>query len=105
MLQKLIIRPLIYLENASPTQQSPRLYQQHASLWYDDGSVILNAEGVLFRVHMSVLSVHSRVFADLFKVPQPPSERDNLAYGCPEVHLQDSADDVTSLLKALYDPL
>lgn len=34
-------------------------------LWFDDGSVILEAGFICFRVHGSMLSYHSEVFRDL----------------------------------------
>src|ERR1700733_603420 len=76
---------------------------RHSEFWFDDGSVVLNVQTTLFRVHRSTLSMHSTVFSDMFSIPQPP---DQLAIeGCPVVHLHDSAEDFACLLKALYDPL
>lgn len=93
---------------------------RHKSLWFVDGSVILQAEQTLFRVHMSQLSRHSSFFRDLFSLPQPPhiaqetgSQHQGASQfpttdqryldGCPLLELQDSAEDFTHLLTALYD--
>lgn len=83
-------------------------YTRHPDLWFNDGSVILKAETVLFRVHMSILSRHSVFFKDMFTLPQPPESsstqaQDEIVEGCPVVSLQDSPDDLASLLVALYD--
>lgn len=85
------------------------MYKRHPELWFSDGSVILKAEDGLFKVHMSILSRHSVFFRDMFSLPQPPQAsplslgQDEVMEGCPMVTLQDSADDVASLLIALYD--
>jgi len=72
-------------------------------IWYDDGSVILQAESTQFRVHWTVLAQHSSVFSDMRAVPQPPDEP--LVEGCPVIQLSDSIQDLQHLLRALYNPL
>ncbi|KAG6864195.1 hypothetical protein C0991_011627 [Blastosporella zonata] len=42
-----------------------------AEFWLHDGSIVLSVEGTLFRVHQTILTHHSEVFADLFLLPQP----------------------------------
>lgn len=69
-------------------------------LWFDDGNTVLQAENTQFKVHRGVLSKHSPIFADLFRVPQPTNEP--TVDGCPVVQLPDSADDVTHILAVLY---
>jgi hypothetical protein len=76
---------------------------RHPYLWFSDGSIVLNAEKITFRVHHSILSTHSTVFSDMLNIPQPLDQA--TIEGCPVVHLPDSAVDVACLLKALYDPL
>ncbi|KAJ6607518.1 hypothetical protein B0H10DRAFT_1817981 [Mycena sp. CBHHK59/15] len=89
---------------------------QHPDLWFPDGSVICQAERTLFRVHISQLSRHSALFRDIFTLPQPSrpvslSSFDTLedsrvmldCENCPVVFLHDKAEDVASLLAALYD--
>jgi hypothetical protein len=73
-----------------------------SSFWFDDGSIVIQAELTQFRVHRTMLSRHSQVFRDMFSVPQPVDPKDNIE-GCPIVHLSESAQDVTHLLSALYD--
>jgi len=70
--------------------------------WFEDGSVVLQVESTLFRVHQSILSMHSDVFQGMFSVPQPTVTDGDLVYGCPVVQLSDRAVDWTHVLKALY---
>ena len=97
---------------------NPDAFTRHTNLWFVDGSVILQVERTLFRVHMSQLSRHSIVFRDLFSLPQPPhvaqepsrqstpqfpSSDQRYMDDCPILELQDSAEDFSHLLAALYD--
>lgn len=72
-----------------------------SEIWYDDGSVILQAEGVQFKVYRGVLAESSSVFSDMFSIPQPTSAETELIEGCHVVHLSDSAEDVRYILEAL----
>ena len=79
---------------------------RHPDLWFSDGSVVLRAESTLFRVHISQLVRRSLFFRDLFSLPQPANDAvglDGTFDGCPLLVLHDSADDLSNLLKALYD--
>lgn len=96
-------------------------FVRHSDLWFLDGSVVLCAEDMLFRVHMSQLARKSQFFRDMFALPQPslPSTSYVLetnvlpdAAGqieearledCPVIHLHDSAHDLECFLKAMYD--
>ncbi|KAF5373481.1 hypothetical protein D9615_009460 [Tricholomella constricta] len=71
--------------------------------WFSDGSVVLIVENMAFRIHQSILSKHSDVFADLFTVPQPRSDSDSIE-GVPVVHLTDNLADFTDVMRALYEP-
>lgn len=73
-----------------------------SKIWYDDGSVILQAESTQCRVHWTVLAQHSSFFSDLRTVPQPPDEP--RIEGCPIILLSDSIQDLEHLLRALYNP-
>ena len=89
--------------DSDPADASIANSTRNSEFWFDDGSVVLNVQSTLFRVHRSILSMHSTVFSDMFSIPQPPDQ--TAIEGCPVVHLHDSADDFTYLLKALYNPL
>lgn len=110
--------PTGVINPSSTVPSDDATYIRHTSLWFVDGSVILQAEKTLFRVHMSQLSRHSIFFRDLFSLPQPPHvtadpPRQPISHfptsdqqymeGCPVLELQDSAEDFAHLLTALYD--
>lgn len=79
---------------------------RHPDLWFSDGSVVLKAESTSFRVHTSQLMRRSAFFRDLFSLPRPGKdavELDGTYDGCPLLVLHDSAEDLSNLLKALYD--
>jgi len=85
---------------AEAEQRSPTRVN---SLWFDDGNIILVAEGFKFRVHKSMLAKSSPVFRDLFTVPQPtgpPCEDDD---SLPVVNMPDNGLHLLYLLKAIYD--
>jgi hypothetical protein len=73
-----------------------------SEFWFHDGSIVLQVQATLFRVHQSFLATHSEIFSDLFTVPQP--DLPEAIYGCPIVRLSDSSDDFIHFLRALYDP-
>ena len=73
-----------------------------SDIWYADGNVILQAEGVQFKVVKSILAQNSSVFEDMFSLPQPPPSGMDTVDECPIVHLSDSAEEVGYILKALF---
>lgn len=72
-------------------------------IWYDDGNVILQAEGTLFKVYRGTLARSSTVFEDMFSFPQPPSADTEMMDGCPIVRLSDSAEEVGYVLEGLFE--
>ncbi|OSD03866.1 hypothetical protein PYCCODRAFT_1365143 [Trametes coccinea BRFM310] len=73
-----------------------------AEFWYDDGTIILIARDVEFRVYKGILAEHSPVFSDMFSFPQPPPDP-NAEPSCPVVHLSDSPEDLRHVLR-VYMP-
>lgn len=69
--------------------------------WFVDGSIVLVAQTVAFKVHHSVLARNSEVFRDLFAMPQPLSEE--TMDGCPMLIVHDSPSEIRYLLGVLYD--
>ncbi|KAF7974121.1 hypothetical protein HWV62_13333 [Athelia sp. TMB] len=74
-----------------------------SDIWYDDGNVILQAEGTLFRVHRGVLARSSPVFKDMFLFPQPPFTGMKMMDECPVVQLSDSAEEVGYILEGIFE--
>ncbi|KAG6879269.1 hypothetical protein C0992_003944 [Termitomyces sp. T32_za158] len=79
-------------------------FPSRSEFWYDDGSIVLVVGDTAFRVHKSILSQHSDVFADLFTVPEPPKGELDFMDGCSVVHLQDDLKDFEQVMQAIYQP-
>ena len=79
--------------------------------WFEDGNIILLVEdddhNVLkaFKVHRGVLARQSEVFETMFDIPQPTSSVDAVEQidGCPVVRMYDHPNELSDLIKALYD--
>lgn len=48
----------------------PQDIVRYTRFWYDDGSVVIQAENTQFRVHRSILAAQSDVWATMFSIPQ-----------------------------------
>ncbi|KAG2121097.1 hypothetical protein DEU56DRAFT_746871, partial [Suillus clintonianus] len=70
-------------------------------LWYHDGSVVLKAGDRFFRVHQSVLSQKSSVFATLLL--QSQAENTETYEECLMVTLDDDAEELRQLLLTIYE--
>ncbi|KAI0046853.1 hypothetical protein FA95DRAFT_1312153 [Auriscalpium vulgare] len=86
--------------STEPEDVKPSLpvFERHASLWYDDGNVIVIAEDLGFRIHRGVLSRESTGLAAA--LAEPPGEPD--IDDCRVLRMSDSAKDVDTVLEALY---
>ncbi|KAJ7227462.1 hypothetical protein GGX14DRAFT_630052, partial [Mycena pura] len=76
-----------------------------SEIWHPDGSVVIQAQNTQFRVHWSVLSLHSSLFRGMLELPQPQDTEQPSVDGCPIVELSDESEDVKQVLGALYNPL
>ncbi|KAK7001410.1 glutamine amidotransferase type-1 domain-containing protein [Favolaschia claudopus] len=86
----------------SPLLRSPEV-------WFDDGTIILEAESIQFKVFKGILAANSTVFNDMLVVGSSIPETNEMVDGCPVVRVFDSALDMKHFLKALhhvgyYDP-
>ncbi|KAJ7721648.1 hypothetical protein DFH07DRAFT_760334 [Mycena maculata] len=77
---------------ATPLVRSP-------DVWFEDGTVVLQAQATLFRVYRGVLAAQSSILRDTFAIPQPAT-RDTYE-ACPLVVLHDSASDLRHFLTAI----
>ncbi|KAI0081009.1 hypothetical protein K474DRAFT_1657193 [Panus rudis PR-1116 ss-1] len=78
--------------------------QRSSDVWFDDGNVVIVAQGTAFRVHRGVVARKSDIFRDMFSIPQPAASLETEMYdGCPVVHVSDSRVEVMLLLAAMYD--
>ncbi len=62
--------------------------QRDEEFWFDDGTIILAARKVAFKIYKRPLSEHSPVFKDMLSLPQPEESRSG---PCPLIHLEDDA--------------
>ncbi|KAF7983680.1 hypothetical protein HWV62_19587 [Athelia sp. TMB] len=90
-------------KRVEPDTTDTRADPVRSDIWYDDGNVILQAEGTLFKVHRGVLARSSSVFEDMFSFPQPPSTDAEMLDGCPIVQLSDSAKEVQYVLEGIFE--
>ncbi|KAH6907598.1 hypothetical protein BKA70DRAFT_1283490 [Coprinopsis sp. MPI-PUGE-AT-0042] len=75
-----------------------------ADFWFEDGNLVLQAEGTQFKIHKGLLARHSVVLRDMLSLPQPPQHAmDDVVEGCPVVCLSDKARHWSAVLGALYD--
>ncbi|KAF6749416.1 hypothetical protein DFP72DRAFT_818896 [Ephemerocybe angulata] len=73
-----------------------------STLWFDDGNIILQAESIIFRVHRSVLALHSPVLRDMFLLARPDMDIEP-DFGCPLVRMEgDLGSEWEELLTLIY---
>ncbi|KAF9021976.1 hypothetical protein BDZ89DRAFT_1071024 [Hymenopellis radicata] len=85
---------------------NPPFEYYDASLWLADGNVILiSADAKGFRVHQSVLSKHSQLFADMFSLALPENDLYNASNDCTSLTLAENGNDVFWFLHYFYTPL
>ncbi|KAF5365214.1 hypothetical protein D9758_005446 [Tetrapyrgos nigripes] len=98
----LIRPPDAFSLESSANEVREQTFTRSTELWFDDGTLIIEANGVYFRVYKGILSANSPVFEDMLSIPQPV-EDDTVVYeGCPVVKLYDSSTDMMHFLKALH---
>lgn len=83
----------------NPPASKTQLPVRSKRIWFDDGNVVLQVENTQFKVHKSVLALHSNVLRDMFALPQPSNEE------CPVVLHHDSCVDWDRVLGIFYDGL
>ncbi|KAF7297451.1 Glutamine amidotransferase type-1 domain-containing protein [Mycena indigotica] len=76
------------------------LAKRSLDVWFEDGTLILEAEGTLFKVFRGILAANSTVFNDMLVVGSYAEEE--TVDGCPVVRVYDAAVDLMHFLKALH---
>ncbi|KAJ7186039.1 hypothetical protein C8R46DRAFT_937682 [Mycena filopes] len=87
-----------------PDSTAPPTTDAHTSvegLWFNDGTLVLQAGTAAFRVYGGFLAERSPVFHDMLQFPQP--EGGHRIEGCPVVELSDDKHDLEYFLRALFD--
>ncbi|TEB30554.1 hypothetical protein FA13DRAFT_1774702 [Coprinellus micaceus] len=74
-----------------------------SNIWLADGNIVIQADGVQFKVHQGYLARLSTIFSDAFSMPQPRDGAQLRVDGCHVLHLQDSAQDLAVVLSEIYD--
>ncbi|KAF8184225.1 hypothetical protein BJ912DRAFT_975426 [Pholiota molesta] len=67
----------------------------HPKLWFEDGSLVIQASSTRYRIHRTIVCQHSAIFRDMMALPQPGRVLDN----------ENTFDgyDLSALLEALYN--
>jgi hypothetical protein len=69
--------------------------------WFDDGNIILQAGGKLFKVHCGVLAKNAKIFKDMYVWIAAATRT---VYDCPIVSLSDSEGNLHHFLNVIYNP-
>ncbi|PIL26575.1 hypothetical protein GSI_12333 [Ganoderma sinense ZZ0214-1] len=76
--------------------------QRDKTFWYDDGTIVVVAGNIEFRIYRGLLARYSPVFFDMLSFPQPPaaalSTNQSSDPDCPVVQLTDSPEDLRHVL-------
>ena len=77
--------------------------KKHGRLWFEVGNTILVAnDGLGFRLHRGILSLHSEVFRDILSFPSSVEDNEMME-GCPVLRLQDCGEDLDLFFTLLHD--
>ena len=102
---------MAYVNVSMPVDSNQERLEQHPSLYFADGDLVIIActdstveKSIVFRVHGAILGVFSPVFAGMFSLPAPRVSGRELYDGVPLVHLSDNDKDMADFLSALYNP-
>ncbi|KAJ6616627.1 hypothetical protein B0H10DRAFT_1799065 [Mycena sp. CBHHK59/15] len=70
-------------------------------IWFEDGTIILEAECTQFKVFKGILAANSTVFNDMLVIGSFP-DISEMVEGCPVVRVYDTALDLMHFLKAIH---
>lgn len=89
-------------QEGSPPKRHESARRRHRDFWELDGSVVLQFENIMFRLHRSDLVRRSKYFADLFASPRA---HENTVDGCPVYRIPGKAKDFERLWRAIDDAM
>lgn len=99
---------LVKLEHAGDSLAESKLpYSPDNQFWYPDGTIIVVAQSIGFRIYKGLLAEASEMFHDMFNnaSPSPPPSQAERSVtpsdGCPVVRVSDTAAEIRSLLNVL----
>ncbi|KAH9932285.1 uncharacterized protein B0H18DRAFT_987417 [Fomitopsis serialis] len=87
---------------SSECEQKPPLRDDE--FWFKDGTIVLIAGNVAFRVYEGLLARDSSVLRDLFAGLQRVLPNVEMIDGCPVARLSDRSEELRSLLRAILSP-
>ena len=100
-------RSLVKFEHDEDSRPESKLYSPDSQFWYPDGTIVIVAQNVGFRIYKGLLAEESDVFDNMFNnatpTPQPSQTEGSVppADGCPVVCVLDTAAEMRSLLNVL----
>ena len=80
-----------------------KILENHPTLYFDDGNIILSCGSTLFCVHRTLLAKHSPIFREMF-APKDDVKPDMLR-GCKHFPMDDSREEMETLLDVIYNGL
>ena len=96
-------RFLVKVEHDEDSRPELKLYSPDSQFWYPDGTIVIVAQNVGFRIYKGLLAEESDVFDNMFNnatpTPQPSQTEGSVppADGCPVVCVLDTAAEMRSI--------
>ncbi|KAM5544912.1 hypothetical protein V8D89_001810 [Ganoderma adspersum] len=84
----------------SSREAEPEEFKRDATVWYEDGNIVLVAGSTAFKLYKGVLASVSPVFKDMFALANPgdDSQTPSTIDGCPVIRVTDSPGDFRRFL-------
>lgn len=97
------MRAVVHSGMATEAPEDVCEHERPASPWFDEGDIVIRAEGILFKAYERTLTQQSELFRDLLALPQPVDAE--VLDGCYVVQLEGvSKKDISLFLRCLHDP-
>ncbi|KAF8148257.1 hypothetical protein B0H34DRAFT_737573 [Crassisporium funariophilum] len=92
-------------DSDASTVERPTSPEIYLDLWFEDGSIVIQASRCLFRVHRTILASQSEIFNDMMGLPTTSEDTAGSTYeGVPLVVIPDNDEDFADLMTAIYKP-